>query len=85
MEIKIKTLFIVLILISIHIFSIKVYNTYCIGEGWYSIMYSLIYVPTPQCIMLLNIAKYTSDLYIVIWITLFVSILRISKQLCKNK
>jgi hypothetical protein len=79
----IKTLITVLFSLSIHIISLKIYNTYCIGEGWYSIIHSLIYIPTPQCRILLDAVKYTSDLYILFWTTLFSSIL-LNFKIIKN-
>ena len=79
----IKTLITVLFSVSIHIISLKLYNTYCIGEGWYSIIHSLIYIPTPQCRILLDVVKYTSDMYILFWTTLFSSIL-LNFKIIKN-
>jgi hypothetical protein len=78
-----KTLLTVFLSISIHIFSVKFYNYYCISDGWFTIFYSMLYIPTPQCRILLDVIKYTSDLYILFWTTLFSSIL-LNYKIVKN-
>ena len=78
-----KTLLTVFLSISIHIVSVKFYNYYCISDGWFSIFYSMLYIPTPQCRILLDVIKYTSDLYILFWTTLFSSIL-LNYKIVKN-
>ena len=78
-----KTLLTVFLSISIHIISVKFYNYYCISDGWFSIFYSMLYIPTPQCRILLDVIKYTSDLYILFWTTLFSSIL-LNYKIVKN-
>ena len=78
-----KTLLTVFLSISIHIVSVKFYNYYCISDGWFSIFYSILYIPTPQCRILLDVIKYTSDLYILFWTTLFSSIL-LNYKIVKN-
>ena len=78
-----KTLLTVFLSISIHIISVKFYNYYCISDGWFSIFYSILYIPTPQCRILLDVIKYTSDLYILFWTTLFSSIL-LNYKIVKN-
>lgn len=78
-----KTLLTVFLSISMHIVSVKFYNYYCISDGWFSIFYSILYIPTPQCRILLDVIKYTSDLYILFWTTLFSSIL-LNYKIVKN-
>ena len=78
-----KTLLTVFLSISIHIFSVKFYNYYCISDGWFTIFYSMLYISTPQCRILLDVIKYTSDLYILFWTTLFSSIL-LNYKIVKN-
>lgn len=78
-----KTLLTVFLSISIHIISVKFYNYYCISDGWFSIFYSILYIPTPQCRILLEVIKYTSDLYILFWTSLFSSIL-LNYKIVKN-
>lgn len=62
-----KILLTILLSVIIHIFSTKIYNYHCIGEGWMSIIHTLLYMPNPQCRILLDIMKYTSDIYILFW------------------
>jgi hypothetical protein len=65
-----KTLVTVLFSIVIHILTSKLYNYHCIGEGWFSIIHTILYMPSPQCRIMLDIMKYTSDLYILFWTTI---------------
>ena len=67
----IKTLATVVISVFIHILATKLYNYHCIGDGWFSIIHTLLYMPNPQCRILLDLMKYTSDTYILFWTTLF--------------
>jgi hypothetical protein len=78
-----KILSTVLLSVSLHIVSVKFYNYYCISDGWFSILHSIIYMPTPQCRILIDIIKYTSDLYILFWTTLFSSVL-LNYKLVRN-
>lgn len=72
---SLKILSIVLISVIIHILSVKLYNYHCVGDGWFSIIHTLLYMPNPQCKLLLDIMKYTSDVYIIFWTILLSSIL----------
>ena len=65
-----KTLVTVFISVVIHVLTAKLYNYHCIGEGWFSIIHTLLYMPNPQCRILLDVMKYTSDLYILFWTTM---------------
>lgn len=65
-----KTLLTVLVSVVVHVLTTKLYNYHCIGEGWFSIIHTLLYMPNPQCRIMLDIMKYTSDLYILFWTTL---------------
>lgn len=79
-----KTILTVFIAIGIHILTIEIYTTYCISTGWFSLFHSLVYVPTPQCRVLLDIIKYTSDLYVLFWTTLFSFIFLNFKSIRQN-
>lgn len=70
-----KTLSIVFISVIIHVLSVKIYNYYCVGDGWFSMVHTLLYMQNPQCKLLLDIMKYTSDVYIIFWTILLSSIL----------
>jgi hypothetical protein len=72
---SLKILSIVSISIIIHILSVKIYNYHCVGDGWFSIIHTLLYMQNPQCKLLLDIMKYTSDVYIIFWTILLSSIL----------
>ena len=65
-----KTFITIFVSIVIHVCSTKLYNYHCIGEGWFSIIHTLLYMSNPQCRILLDIMKYTSDLYILFWTTI---------------
>jgi hypothetical protein len=65
-----KTLGTILISVIFHILTTKLYNYYCIGEGWISIVHTMLYMPSPQCRIILDMIKYTSDLYILFWTTI---------------
>jgi len=65
-----KTLVTVFVSVVVHVLTAKLYNFHCIGEGWFSIIHTLLYMPNPQCRILLDIMKYTSDLYILFWTTM---------------
>ena len=66
-----KTALTVLFTISIHVLSVELYLSYCINTGMFSLFYSLLYVPTPQCRILLDVIKHTSDFYVLFWYTFF--------------
>ena len=68
-----KTLVAVLIYVIIHILTTKLYGYHCIGDGWISIFHTMLYMPSPQCRIILDIMKYTSDLYILFWTTIISS------------
>jgi hypothetical protein len=68
-----KTLLTIVFSVVIHIICVKIYNYHCIGDGWFSIIQTILNVPSPHCRMLLDIMKYTSDFYILFWTTLFSS------------
>ena len=65
-----KTLVTVFISVVVHVLSAKLYNYHCIGDGWFSIIHTLLYMPNPQCRILLDTMKYTSDMYILFWTTM---------------
>ena len=68
-KVALNTLVTVFVSVVIHVLTTKLYNYHCIGEGWLSIIHTLLYMPNPQCRILLDIMKYTSDLYILFWTT----------------
>ena len=68
-----KTLVIVFISVIVHVLSSKLYIFHCVGEGWFSIIHTLLYMPNPQCRLLLDAIKYTSDLYFLFWTTILSS------------
>lgn len=68
-----KTIAIVLLSVIVHVLSAKLYNCHCVGEGWFSIIHTLMYMPNPQCRLLLDVIKYTSDLYFLFWTTILSS------------
>ena len=68
-----KTLVAVLIYVIIHILTTKLYNYHCIGDGWISIIHTMLYIPSPQCRIILDIMKYTSDIYILFLTTIISS------------
>ena len=85
---SLKMIIIILFSVTIHILTIKLYNYHCVGDGWFSIIHTLLYIPNPQCIFLLNIMKYTSDLYILFWTTIlsgFILNYKIVKRIINNK
>ena len=70
-----KTLTIIFSSVVIHILSTKLYHYHCIGDGWFSVIHTLLYMTNPQCRILLDIMKYTSDMYILFWTTLITGFL----------
>ncbi len=66
-----KTLTIVFLSVIVHVLTTKLYHFHCIGEGWFSIIHTLLYMPNPQCRIMLDLMKYTSDMYILFWTTMF--------------
>ena len=66
-----KTLMTVFISIIVHILATKIYSYHCIGYGWFSVIHTLLYMSNPQCRILLDIMKYTSDMYILFWTIIF--------------
>ena len=65
-----KTLATVLVSVIIHILATKIYHYHCVGEGWFSVVHTLLYMSNPQCRILLDTMKYTSDMYVLFWTTL---------------
>ena len=66
-----KTLTIVLLSVIVHVLTTKLYHFHCVGEGWFSVIHTLLYMPNPQCRIMLDLMKYTSDMYILFWTTMF--------------
>lgn len=70
-----KTLFTIFISVVFHILCSKLYQYHCIGDGLFSIIHTLLYMPNPQCRILLDIMKYTSDIYVLFCTILITEIL----------